>query len=366
MHFSSTELNRYDRHLTLPEVGLEGQQKLKQARVLVIGTGGLGSPISLYLAAAGVGHLGLVDFDVVDESNLQRQVLFTTSQVGQPKVHTAQSRLLELNPEIRVEAHETRLDSNNCMSLFKDYDIIVDGTDNFATRYLVNDACVLLQKPSVYGSIHRFQGQVSVFGSASGPCYRCLYPEPPPPDLVPSCAEGGVLGILPGVIGSLQATEAIKMILGIGRSLSGRLLTFDALNMKFREIAIPKSDCCPVCSSEPKITELIDYKEFCGVGVQNSELVVSADEFRQQWESGRRPLLIDVREPHEWEANNLDQFGARLIPLSTLKDKVQEFDVHQDLVVHCKSGGRSRKAQTQLLEAGFTQVRNLSGGIEAF
>lgn len=365
---SPDELARYDRHVILPEVGVEGQRKLKAARVLMIGTGGLGSPLGMYLAAAGVGRLGIVDFDVVDESNLQRQIVHGTKDVGRPKIASAYDRLHDINPFAQIKTYETAFTSDNATEIMKDYDLVVDGTDNFATRYLVNDACVLLGKPNVYGSIFRFEGQVSVFHPAGGgPCYRCLYPEPPPPGLVPSCAEGGVLGVLPGVVGTLQATETIKLILGAGDSLLGRLLTFDALSMKFRELKLRKAPDCPLCGPNPTVTELVDYEEFCGLNLpQEAPPEVTPEEFKSQWEAGRKPVLIDVRNPHEWEIANLEEFGARLVPLSTLSEHLPEFDKEADIVVHCKSGGRSGKAQAQMLEAGFKKVRNLAGGMLAW
>ncbi|MGE0494248.1 MAG: molybdopterin-synthase adenylyltransferase MoeB [Vulcanimicrobiota bacterium] len=360
------ELARYDRHLTLPEVGLEGQKKLKAASVLMVGTGGLGSPLGLYLAAAGVGRLGIVDFDVVDASNLQRQVMHGTKDVGRPKIASARERLADINPLVKLETYETALVADNALEILKDYDVVVDGTDNFATRYLVNDACVLLGKPNVYGSIFRFEGQVSVFHPAGGgPCYRCLYPEPPPPGLVPSCAEGGVLGVLPGVVGTLQATETIKLILGVGNSLLGRLLTFDALAMKFRELKLRRAPDCPLCGPEPTVTELIDYEEFCGLRTlpEEAPAEVTPAELKQEWDAGSRPLIVDVRQPHEWDIANLADYEARLIPLGELGERLAEIPPEADVVVQCKSGGRSAKAQAQLLEAGYPRVRNLTGGI---
>lgn len=365
---STAELARYDRHLTLPEVGLEGQRKLKSARVLMIGTGGLGSPLGLYLAAAGIGTLGIVDFDVVEESNLQRQIMHGTKDVGRPKVLSARDRLSDVNPHVAIEIHQTALTSENALEILARYDVVVDGTDNFATRYLVNDACVLLGKPNVYGSIFRFEGQVSLFHPAGGaPCYRCLYPEPPPPGMVPSCAEGGVLGILPGVIGTLQATEIIKLILGIGDSLGGRLLLFDALAMRFRELKIRRDPACPLCGPQATIKTLVDYKEFCGLKhpeVPREE--ITPGDFAAAWKSGQRPVLLDVRNPHEWEIANLAEYGAQLIPLGRLADSFDSLDKGADIVVHCKSGGRSAQAQKTLQEAGFARVRNLSGGILAW
>ena len=365
---SPAELARYDRHLTLPEVGLEGQRKLKAARVLMIGTGGLGSPLGLYLAAAGVGTLGIVDFDVVEESNLQRQIMHGTKDVGRPKVESARDRLSDVNPHIQLEVHQTALSSENALEILARYDVIVDGTDNFATRYLVNDACVLLGKPNVYGSIFRFEGQVSLFYPAGGaPCYRCLYPEPPPPGMVPSCAEGGVLGVLPGVIGTLQATEIIKFILGAGDSLAGRLLLFDALAMRFRELKVRRDPSCPLCGPQPTIKELVDYKELCGLKtaeVANEE--ITPQDFAAAWKSGQRPVLLDVRNPHEWDIANLAEYGAKLIPLGGLAENLDGLDKQADIVVHCKSGGRSAQAQKTLQAAGFGHVRNLSGGILAW
>lgn len=362
------ELARYDRHLNLPEVGRAGQEKLKASRVLMIGTGGLGSPLGLYLTAAGVGQLGLVDFDVVDESNLQRQVLHGSKDVGRSKIASARDRLQDLNPHVHITAYETALTAANALDILKDYDVVVDGTDNFSTRYLVNDACVLLGKPNVYGSIFRFEGQVSVFYPAGGgPCYRCLYPEPPPPGLVPSCAEGGVLGVLPGVVGTLQATEILKFILGIGQSLVGRLLLFDALAMQFRELKIRRDPACPLCGPQATIKELIDYDQFCGLNRPVARAAeVTPQEFAQQWRAGRRPTLLDVRNPHEWEIANLAEYGARLLPLDQLGEQLAGLEPGADLVVHCKSGARSAKAQAQLVAAGFSRVRNLSGGILAW
>lgn len=352
---SAQELARYDRHLNLPEVGREGQERLKAASVLMIGTGGLGSPLGLYLAAAGVGRLGIVDFDLVDESNLQRQILHGSKDVGRSKIESARERLQDVNPFLRIDSYETALVAANAMGILRDYDVVVDGTDNFPTRYLVNDACVLLGKPNVYGSIFRFEGQVSVFDPAQGgPCYRCLYPEPPPPGMVPSCAEGGVLGVLPGVIGTLQATEILKLILGVGQPLLGRLLLFDALAMQFNELKLRRDPACKLCGPAASIKELVDYRLFCGLGEE-----VSPQEFRAQWEAGRRPILLDVRELHEWEAGNLAEYGARL-------GGWDDLDRDADIVVYCKSGARSARAQSQMQAAGFSRVRSLRGGIEAF
>lgn len=362
---SNEELRRYSRHLIMPEVGLVGQLKLKQASVLLIGAGGLGAPAALYLAAAGVGRLGIVDFDVVDESNLQRQIIHGTATLGVPKLESARQRLLDLNPGIDITGYQTGLSSDNALEIIKDYDIVIDGTDNFPTRYLVNDACVMLGKPNVYGSIFRFEGQASVFGVREGPCYRCLYPEPPPPGLVPSCAEGGVLGVLPGVIGTIQATEAIKLIIGIGEPLVGRLLLYDALQMRFRELKLRKDPACPVCGPNPTVTELIDYQAFCGITPESVSLPaenrITPRELHAALQSDSPPLVIDVREPHEWEIVHLP--GARLIPLATLPAHLHEFDRAQPIVVHCRSGARSAKATQLLKDAGFRNVRNLEGGI---
>src|ERR1700682_4199228 len=366
---SKEEVLRYSRHLIMPEVGLEGQLKLKRARVLLIGTGGLGAPLGLYLAAAGVGHLGLVDFDVVDFSNLQRQVTFSTGDVGKHKTEAAKARLSGLNPTIEIQTFETRLTSENALELFRDFDIIVDGTDNFPTRYLVNDACLLLGKPNVYGSIFRFEGQATVFGYPGGPCCRCLYPEPPPPGLVPSCAEGGVLGILPGTIGLIQATETVKLILGIGEPLKGRLLLYDALAMKFRELKLRKNPECPVCGDHPTIHELIDYQEFCGIPNQPHEPPpaegdIEPSEVKAKIDRGDKFVLIDVREPHEYQICNIP--FAKLIPLGDLPKRVNELNSADEIVAHCKSGMRSAKAVDFLKQAGFRKVRNMKGGILAW
>ena len=361
---SPDELARYSRHLLLEQVGPAGQERLKAARVLVIGAGGLGSPLALYLAAAGVGTLGIVEFDRVDESNLQRQILHGSQDVGRPKLESAQQRLADLNPFVKVVAHPEALSSENAFEIFDSYDIVVDGTDNFATRYLVNDACVLLGKPNVYGSVFRFDGQVSLFSPGDdGGCYRCLYPEPPPPGTAPSCAEGGVLGVLPGVIGTLQATEVLKWILQTGDSLQGRLLLFNALKMRFREIRLRRDPNCAVCGEHPIVTELIDYPAFCG---SLSVPEISVAQFLNQWESGHRPLLIDVREPHEWEQRNLSSYGAHLVPLKSLAEHLERLNREQDIVVHCQSGGRSAKAVAQMREAGFARVANLRGGLESW
>ncbi len=367
---SNDEVRRYSRHLIMPEVGLDGQRRLKAARVLCIGAGGLGSPVSLYLAAAGVGRLGIVDFDTVDFSNLQRQILHSTSDVGRPKLDSARDRLAALNPEIDIETYETALTSANALELFEGYDVIVDGTDNFPTRYLVNDACVLLGKPNAYGSIFRFEGHASVFATADGPCYRCLYPEPPPPGLVPSCAEGGVLGVLPGIIGTIQATETIKLILGAGEPLVGRFLIFDALQMRFRELKLRRDPDCPVCGDRPTVRELIDYDQFCGVDVggqapSGPEVpTVSVLDLRDRLARQDDVLVLDVREPQEYEICRVP--GSTLIPLGDLPKRVVELDASRDLIVHCKSGVRSAKAVAFLRDAGFTRVWNLTGGILAW
>ena len=366
---SKEEILRYSRHLIMPEVGMEGQLKLKNARVLCIGTGGLGAPLGLYFAAAGVGQIGLVDFDVVDFTNLQRQVLFGTTDVGRPKITAAADRLRNLNPEIRIDAIEARLSSENALELFRDYDIIVDGTDNFPTRYLVNDACVLLGKPNVYGSIFRFEGQVTVFGYPDGPCYRCLYPEPPPPGLVPSCAEGGVLGVLPGIIGTIQAAETLKLIIGKGQPLVGRLLLFDALAMKFRELKLRKNPDCPVCGTHRSVTKLIDYAEFCGIRGEEAPSTVTnipeitPTELKSRLDRGDDLYILDVREPHEYQICNID---GHLIPLGELPRRVHELDSSREIVAHCRSGKRSAEAVEFLQKAGFRKIWNLKGGILAW
>jgi molybdopterin/thiamine biosynthesis adenylyltransferase/rhodanese-related sulfurtransferase/molybdopterin converting factor small subunit len=364
---SHAEVLRYSRHLLLPEVGVDGQRKLKAARVLTIGAGGLGSPLSLYLAAAGVGTIGIVDFDVVDLTNLQRQIVHGTSTLGRPKLESAAARLSDLNPNVRIEKHETRLTAENALDILRDYDIVVDGSDNFPTRYLVNDACVLLGKPNVYGSIFRFEGQASLFYAAEGPCYRCIYSEPPPPGLVPSCAEGGVLGVLPGIIGSIQALETIKWIIGAGNSLLGRLLLFDALKLRFRELQLRKDPACPICGPNPSIRELIDYEAFCGIGAEPAYEgpEISPEELRREMaDKGPNLVLIDVREPHEWEIAHIE--GARLIPLGQLPERLAELDGHSEIVTHCHHGARSMKALAVLKGAGFNRVRSLAGGIDAW
>ncbi len=369
VELSHEEIRRYSRHLIMPEVALEGQKKLKAARVLMIGTGGLGSPLGLYLGAAGVGHLGLVDFDVVDESNLQRQIIHSTQDVGRSKLDSARDRLAAINPHVQVETYNTRLSSANALDLFADYDIVVDGTDNFPTRYLVNDACALLGKPNVYGSIFRFEGQASVFYAKEGPCYRCLYPEPPPPGLVPSCAEGGVLGILPGLVGVIQATETIKLILGQGEPLIGRLLLVNALGMKFRELKLRKNPECPVCSENATIKELIDYEQFCGiepepVAVQDQAWEITPRECKERLDRGEQIFLLDVREPQEWEICRLN--GATLIPLGQLPKRMHELNSADDIVVYCRSGARSANAYHLLHNAGFRRIKNLKGGTLAW
>src|SRR5579862_3112419 len=367
---SKEEVLRYSRHLIMPEVGMEGQLKLKKAKVLCIGTGGLGAPLGLYLAAAGVGRIGLVDFDTVDLTNLQRQVLFGTSDVGRPKIAAAADHLRNLNPEIQIDSYETRLTSENALDLFKDYDIIVDGTDNFPTRYLVNDACVILGKPNVYGSIFRFEGQITIFGAPGGPCYRCLYPEPPPPGLVQSCAEGGVLGVLPGIVGAIQAAETLKLIIGKGEPLIGRLLLFDALAMRFRELKLRKNAECPACGGHPTITKLIDYAEFCGVRgeeavstAQTTVPEIAPRELKSRLDRGDDLFILDVREPHEYQICNL---GGHLIPLGELSRRVSELDSSREIVAHCRSGKRSAEAVEFLRSAGFRKVLNLKGGILAW
>jgi len=367
---SKEEIMRYSRHLIMPEVGMDGQLKLKQAKVLCIGTGGLGAPLGLYLAAAGVGRIGLVDFDSVDLTNLQRQILFGTDDIGRPKIEAATDRLRNLNPDIQIDRFETRLTSENALDILKNYDIVVDGTDNFPTRYLVNDACVILGKPNVYGSIFRFEGQITIFGAPGGPCYRCLYPEPPPPGLVPSCAEGGVLGVLPGIVGAIQAAETLKLIIGKGEPLIGRLLLFDALAMRFRELKLRKNPECPVCGEHPTITKLIDYAEFCGVRgeeaaspAQSAVPEIAPRELKSRLDRGDDLFILDVREPHEYQICNL---GGHLIPLGELSRRVNELDSSREIVAHCRSGKRSAEAVEFLRSAGFRKVLNLKGGILAW
>ena len=368
---NTDELARYARHLILPEVGMEGQQRLKAARVLCVGTGGLGSPLAFYLAAAGVGTLGLVDFDVVDASNLQRQILHSTKDVGRKKLDSAEEKLKALNPLLNVVKHETRLTSANALEIVKDYNLVADGTDNFPTRYLVNDACVLMGKPNVYGSIFRFEGQASVFAAPGGPCYRCIYPEPPPPGMVPSCAEGGVLGILPGLVGMIQATEAIKLILGKGETLAGRLLLVDALEMRFRELKLKRNPECPVCGDHPTQTELIDYEQFCGVkpenpkenALQNGIPQMSVKELKERRDAGEDVFVLDVREPHEYQIANL---GGTLIPMNDVPKRLAEIDREREIVVQCRTGGRSQRVAEFLQQAGYVKVKNLAGGIQAW
>ena len=365
------EIKRYSRHLIMPEVGMDGQRALKASSVLCIGAGGLGSPAAMYLAAAGVGRIGLVDFDVVDYSNLQRQLLHGTPDVGRPKLDSARDRLHALNPHVQIDTYETSLSSQNALDLFAPYDVILDGTDNFPTRYLVNDACVISGKPNAYGSIFRFEGQASVFGTKEGPCYRCLYPEPPPPGLVPSCAEGGVLGVLPGIIGVIQATEAIKLMLGIGEPLIGRFLIYDALKMRFRELKLRKDAECPVCGTNPTVTKLIDYEQFCGLrpephgaqatGAAVSDTEITPVELKKRLDAGDKLFILDVREPNEYQINRIP--GSTLIPLGDLPRRYQELPTDVEIVAHCKMGGRSAKAQDFLKSVGITNVKNLKGGI---
>ena len=373
---SHEEVQRYSRHLIMPEVGMAGQKKLKAASVLLIGAGGLGSPLAMYLAAAGVGRIGLVDYDVVDYTNLQRQIIHGAKDVGRPKLESAKETMLDINPHVQVDTYEIPLTSANALELFEPYDIIIDGTDNFPTRYLTNDACVLLGKPNVYGSIFRFEGQASVFYAEEGPCYRCLFPEPPPPGLVPSCAEGGVLGILPGTIGAIQATEAIKLILGIGEPLIGRLLLYDALNMEFDQVRLRKNPNCPICGENRTITELIDYEQFCGMPAHDHSLYVGADtgngtavpqitpqELKTRLDAGNDLLILDVREPHEWDISNLEPLGAILIPQGQVLDRMNELDTAKEIVVQCRSGARSAAVIRQLQQHGFQKLWNLDGGI---
>ena len=371
MELSRDEILRYSRHLLIPEVGLEGQKKLTASSVLVIGTGGLGSPVALYLAAAGVGRIGLVDYDVVDSSNLQRQVIHGTSTVGRLKVDSAKERLRDLNPEIQVDVYNEPFTSENALGIAKDYDLLIDGTDNFPTRYLTNDVCVMLGKPNVYGSIFRFDGQASVFGLPDGPCYRCIFPEPPPPGLVPSCAEGGVLGVLPGTIGTIQATEAIKLLLGIGSPLSGKLLLYNALDMSFEYVKLKKNPKCAICGEHPTITELIDYEAFCGVPGHDHEddgsvssWDIDAPALDDRLNGPNPPFLLDVREPHELAISALP--NAKNIPLGTLAARLSELDSAQEMVVFCKGGTRSTRALELLTSAGFKKVKNLKGGINAW
>jgi molybdopterin/thiamine biosynthesis adenylyltransferase/rhodanese-related sulfurtransferase len=374
---SNDEVQRYSRHLIMPEVGMSGQRKLKAASVLLIGAGGLGSPLAMYLAAAGIGRIGLVDYDTVSYSNLQRQVIHGTSDVGRSKLDSARDRIKDINPFVVVDTFDLPLTSENALEILAPYDVIIDGTDNFPTRYLTNDACVLLGKPNVYGSIFRFEGQASVFYAEEGPCYRCLFPEPPPPGLVPSCAEGGVLGVLPGTIGAIQATEAIKLILGVGDSLVGRLLIYDALNMSFDEVRLRKDPDCPVCGENPTVTELIDYEQFCGVPAHDHSLYTAGmdnmalrgvpqmvpSELKARLEAGERPMILDVREPHEWEISNLSHLGAILMPQGQVLERMGELDTAQEMVVQCRSGARSAAVVYLLQQHGFSKLHNLDGGI---
>jgi adenylyltransferase/sulfurtransferase len=373
---SHEEVQRYSRHLIMPEVGAAGQKKLKASSVLLIGAGGLGSPLGMYLAAAGIGRIGMVDYDVVDYTNLQRQIIHGTKDVGRPKLESARDRILDINPHVQLDLYEVPLTSDNALEIFAPYDVIIDGTDNFPTRYLTNDASVLLGKPNVYGSIFRFEGQASVFYAEEGPCYRCLFPEPPPPGLVPSCAEGGVLGILPGTIGAIQATEAIKLLLGIGEPLIGRLLLYDALSMNFDYVRLRKNPNCPVCSENPTLTELIDYEQFCGMPAHDRSLYVSSEngqsdavpqltpaELKARLDKGDNLFILDVREPHEWEISNLSDLGTLLIPKGQVLERMGELDTAQEMVVHCRTGVRSADVIRQLREHGFKKMWNLDGGI---
>lgn len=375
IQFSHEEIKRYSRHLIMPEVGMAGQRKLKAASVLIIGTGGLGSPLGMYLAAAGIGRIGLVDYDVVDLSNLQRQVIHGTSALGRPKLESARERMLDINPHIQIDTYNIPLTSENALEIMQPYDVIIDGTDNFPTRYLTNDAAVLLGKPNVYGSIFRFEGQASVFYAREGPCYRCLFPEPPPPGLVPSCAEGGVLGVLPGTIGAIQATETIKLILGIGEPLIGRLLLYDALSMSFNFVKLRKNPNCPVCGESPTLTELINYEQFCGMpGHDRSAFhsdneavapAITVEEVKGRLEKGEDFILLDVREPHEWEISDIPE-ATHHIPKSEILEHLGELDTARDIVVYCKTGGRSADVTMILREHGYTRVKNMLGGINAW
>jgi molybdopterin/thiamine biosynthesis adenylyltransferase/rhodanese-related sulfurtransferase len=372
---SHEEVQRYSRHLIMSEVGMAGQKKLKAASILLVGAGGLGSPVAMYLAAAGIGRLGLVDYDVVDYTNLQRQIIHGTSDVGRPKLESARERIIDINPHVQVDGYEVPLTSANAMAILEPYDIVIDGTDNFPTRYLTNDACVLLGKPNIYGSIFRFEGQASVFYAKEGPCYRCLFPEPPPPGLVPSCAEGGVLGVLPGTIGAIQATEAIKLIIGQGEPLIGRLLLYDALGMTFDEVFLQKNPNCPVCGPNPTITELIDYEQFCGMPAHDRSLYVTAVEndtevsqitplqLKKRLDAGEDLQILDVRDPHEWEISNLENLGAFLVPQNEILEHLSELDKTRDIVVMCRSGARSADVIRELQNYGFTRLLNLDGGI---
>lgn len=371
MSLTNEQILRYSRHLIMPEVGLAGQEKLVNASVLLIGAGGLGSPLAMYLSAAGIGHLGLVDFDKVDQTNLHRQVIHGTENVGMLKVESAKQRIASINPNVKVDTYATALSSENIMDIIKDYDVVIDGTDNFPTRYLVNDACVFTKKPNIYGSIFRFEGQATVFYPGQGPCYRCLYPEPPPPGEVPSCAEGGVLGILPGIVGLIQATECIKLIIGQGKSLVGRLLIFNALEMSFREVRLRRQKNCPVCGDNPTVTQLIDYQEFCGLGrgqeeqqSSSTQWDITPNELKEAMSNGKKIVLVDVREKEEWDICRIP--GAKLIPLSTLPQQMSELDTADDIVLHCHHGSRSMKALQFLNKMGFQKLKNLRGGIDAW
>jgi sulfur-carrier protein adenylyltransferase/sulfurtransferase len=375
VELSHEEVRRYSRHLIMPEVGMAGQKKLKAASILLIGAGGLGSPLAMYLAAAGIGRIGLVDYDVVDQTNLQRQIIHGTKDVGRPKLESAKARILDINPHVQVDSYPVPLTSANALDIFAPYDVIIDGTDNFPTRYLTNDACVLLGKPNVYGSIFRFEGQLSIFYAKEGPCYRCLFPEPPPPGLVPSCAEGGVLGILPGTVGAMQATEAIKLILGIGENMIGRLLLYDALNMEFTEVNLRKNPTCPICGPNPTISELIDYEQFCGMPAHDRSLYaaeaetngsvrqMAPAELKARLDAGDNLFILDVREPHEWEISNLSHLGAKLIPKGEVIARLGELSTAQEMVVQCRSGARSAAIIHELQQHGFKKLWNLDGGI---
>jgi molybdopterin/thiamine biosynthesis adenylyltransferase/rhodanese-related sulfurtransferase len=375
IELSNDEIKRYSRHLIMPEVGMQGQRRLKAGKVLLVGTGGLGSPLGMYLAAAGVGRIGLVDYDTVSESNLQRQIIHGTKDIGRPKLDSARERMLDINPYIQIDTYEVPLTSDNALDILEPYDVIVDGTDNFPTRYLVNDACVMLGKLNVYGSIFRFEGQASVFAAEEGPCYRCLFPEPPPPGLVPSCAEGGVLGVLPGTIGAIQATETVKLLLGIGEPLIGRLLLYDALAMTFDFVKLRKNPACPVCGEHPTLTELIDYEQFCGVPAHdNSEFsseaaeavpLIGVQEVKERIDQGDEFILLDVREPHEWEIVDIAN-ATHHIPKGQILEHLGELDTARDIVVYCKSGGRSADVVNTLRQHGYTRVKNMVGGINAW
>jgi adenylyltransferase/sulfurtransferase len=369
VELTKEEVERYSRHMIIPEVGASGQKKIKRSKILLIGAGGLGSPLALYLSAAGVGQLGIVDFDVVDFSNLQRQVIHPTKNVGRLKIDSAKEGIERINPNVTVKTYKTRLSSENALEIFKEYDVIIDGTDNFPTRYLVNDACVFLGKPNVYGSIFRFDGQASVFDSTKGPCYRCLYPSPPPPGMVPSCAEGGVLGILPGIIGLIQAIEAIKLVLQSGDSLIGRLLLFNALEMKFRELKLKKDPNCILCGSNPTVTSLVDYNHFCGIDSSEKKgefemEEITVTDLKEKMDRNDSFILVDVREPHEYEICNIA--GSKLIPLGSLQSRLSELDKKKEIIMHCKGGMRSAKGVAILKNSGFSNVKNLKGGILAW